>query len=501
MAYRSRIKQRTLNTKLNSEIRSLLHLPNFSLTVRKLLEGWVAIRRFLHREDRHNLTLSNFQPIQQNEYVFLDRLLESFEAEVAKDQEFQTASDPSKGAVQDRSMYHSIRLQGEMKGNFLLYPWHIFSEIRHNDDIILLETLLDQLAKFPSLRCLPKFIDTFVASRGRISVKRSDLSVRFLQALTDPYYATSEHYFPTQADLQKVLNCSERAIFGFEKGYSDLTVIQARYLVNMGRLGFQGVRVVHQTPLDARIQPFVLRCHQMGPNTFVSILYLPPSSDLINYLPTEIVELSQYCIARNFEQLHAKPEKSWQLPNRLLGDSPRVRAPQRGIWFDLTPNPNPSPRPLTDFKILDRLQFQSPGAYSTLASLLGISEKHVRRRLKIFLEEGILAPFYFIWRIGLDSTVLVTFAGNVSAIEKLKNDLLSFPYAEMLTSPTGGNITLLIPNAWMTTLFDDIRCLRENDVNVWVAPSYPVVSQWGIPLTDLVQNDAFFGPQWIVEEE
>ncbi|MHA2233481.1 MAG: hypothetical protein ACXAB4_13445, partial [Candidatus Hodarchaeales archaeon] len=84
-------------------------------------------------------------------------------------------------------------------------------------------------------------------------------------------------------------------------------------------------------------------------------------------------------------------------------------------------------------------------------------------------------------------------------IEALENDLLSFPYTEMFSGPTGGNVILKMPTPWTLSFFDDVNCLQEQGLDLWAIPSYPKIARWGIPLADLVQNDEFFGTHWVAD--
>lgn len=499
MPQQSQTKEKNVHLRFKTEIQTLLQLPNFSITVQEILRGWLAIRNYLLQEKLYRLPLSNIRAIKSAEYQFLDRIVNRFEVAVAKDAEFQRAVASTRESVQDRQTYHSIRLYGQSQGMSLLHPWLIYYEARHNDDVALLQTIINHLTKFPNLRRLPQFVDFFVTTLIRSPVKRSILSVQYLRALLDLHYATREHQFPTQVDLHKIVGCSERTVLNFETAYTQLSVVQPRYLVNMGRLGFHTVRVVHQESLPAFSEPFVLRTYPLDRTTFVSILYLPSSSDLLDHLPGQIAELTTYRIARNLDQLNYKPEKSWPLPNRLLGDSARVRPPRRGIWNDLIPNPNPPARTLTEFKMLDQIQLLSPGVYTVLADSLDVSEKLVRLHLCALLQDKVISPFYNIDRIGLESTLLVVYNGAGPEIEALENDLLSFPYTEMFSGPTGGNIILKMPTPWTLPFFDDANCLQEQGLDLWATRSYPKIARWGIPLADLVQNDEFFGTHWVAD--
>ncbi|MFQ5977887.1 MAG: hypothetical protein ACE5OZ_07160 [Candidatus Heimdallarchaeota archaeon] len=486
---------------LEKEIKSLCKLKDLSNIVKEILMGWVAIRKFLKDSRQPGKAFPSFHDITGEEITFLKGTRSHFETQAKNDLEFAQAVAPSQSTTYDRVVYHSIRLYGTTKGHSLLFPWHIFIEVRLTDDSGLLQTLIDDLAKFSKFRALSNFVDLLIASRAKIQVRRTNLSVQYLQTLVDPHFGTSLYQFPKQLDFAKTLGCSREAIKQIDTVYSNLGVIQPHYLVNMSKLGFHCFRVVHQEPLPASFQPFTLRTYLLCRDSFLSIIWLPPTADLLHQLSSgKTSELTHYWIARNFDQLHAKPEKSWQAPNRLLGETKLIRPPQRGIWFTLTPNPNPGPRSLLDFSLMDQLQLAEPEIYEKLADTYGISEKFVRERLQVLLQEEVVAPFYFVIRIGLNANILVTFEGSERCTEALRNDLLAFPYAEMFFGPEGGKAILKIPEAWIATLLEDVMRLRSEGLDIWAIYAAPIISRWGIPLAEIVQKDEFFGIWWVAEE-
>ena len=500
MQHPPRPKDKNTLMLMKKQVRTLSKLPGLSDVVREILRGWIEISDFVASTTGINLSISTFQTVTDEEYTFLNRLANRSDAQFTNNPEYIQATAWSKSSSYNRTVYRSVRLHGTIKGAALVYPWQIFAEVRHNDDSILLKRIIDNLTKFPTLRKLPVFIDFFVKTLSSSLVKRSNLVVRYLQALTDPYFGTTEHHFPSKWDLAKTINCSERSVLNFETVYSYLAAVQPRYLVNMGKLGFCGFRVIHQKSLSPIFEPFTLRCYPITPDRFLSILYLPPSSDLLDKLPgNEIAELTQYKIARNFEQLHAKPEQSWTVPVRLLGDSKIVIPPRRGIWFSLLPENDSSPRPLIDFNLLDQIQLISPGVYATLADTIGISDAYLRERMKKLLQEQVIVPFYFITRIGLDANILAVFSGTETEIKTITNDLLTFPYAEMFSGPNGGSVLLKIPAAWTPTFFEDVARLRKEGLDVWAVFAHPVISRWGIPLATIARKKEFFGFEWITE--
>ncbi|MFW9917843.1 MAG: hypothetical protein ACFFGZ_19760 [Candidatus Thorarchaeota archaeon] len=497
------IKANTIHNVYKEEVNSLLRLPGFSNVVKEILKAWLRIRLFLMKKKRLNVAVSSFQTIKKDELNYLDQLANQMMALFENDSDFLQALDQSPSSSYDRMMFRSIRLYGSALGYSLVYPWHIFMEVRHNNDLILLKKIIDNLSQFPSLRRLSAFVDFFLVSLERTAVKRTDYAVKYLQILIDPYFSTAKHLFPTKTDIARAINCSENTVSQFETVYSYLVAVQPRYLVNMGTLGFETIGIIHKASLRPLFDSFLLRMYPYSPNFYLSVFCLPPSSGLLEELPEgNVFHLTRYRIIRNFHQLHAKPEKSWRVANRLLGDGAAITPPKRGIWFSLDPTPNPAPRYLIDFSIIDQVQLVTPGVYADLAASLGISEKHVRRQIEKLLQDEIMMPFYLIIRIGLNTNMLIVFRGSEDETSPLINDLLRFPYIELFSGPEGGIAILKLPEGWVPTLLEDMMHLRNNGLDVWTTLSYPKIARWGIPLTPIARKDDFFGLQWkILEEE
>ncbi|MFX0114763.1 MAG: hypothetical protein ACFFB3_09455, partial [Candidatus Hodarchaeota archaeon] len=299
----------------NKESDSVFQLSDLSNVVKGILRGWLDIRHFLTKDSASKTRLSKFEPISEEERIYLNDLLKKFESKFQQELEFleATKQQSPESFSYHRAVFQSVRLYGKRKGHNLVFPFNLFIECRYNDDDPLLQMIIRDLVRFPVLRQLPTFIDHFLVCRRKTRVTRSPLAVKYVQALVDLHYGSTQHGFPTQADVAEDIGCSERTIHNLQNTYSYLGVIAPRYLANMGKLGFKCVRITHKDPLGSELSPFTLRTALLDRNEFVSVLYLPPvftKDDSV--LLENFLELKTYQIARNFEQLHARPEKSWQ---------------------------------------------------------------------------------------------------------------------------------------------------------------------------------------------
>jgi DNA-binding Lrp family transcriptional regulator len=484
------------------DVKSLSALVGLSPVVQEIMTEWIAIRKFFAARTEKKMLLSYFKAVSEEERIFLTRLLERFEIQFKDDPELMDTTAPSttEDIIYERAILRSIRLWGKSRGFSFLFPWQLFVEVRHNDDTPLLKAIIHNLTRFPRFRNLPAFIDLLSSSLGESRVKYSPLAVQYVTLLTDLHFGTAKHQFPTQQDLAGALGCTQEALSKIERGFTYLSVIEPRYLVNMGKLGFQAMRILHATPLPRNFQPFTLRTYPMDRETSLSVLYLPLGSILKKQLPEgKISPLHHYRISRTFEQLHPKPDQSWLHPVRLRGEYAEiVPPPRRGIWFDLTPDPGSAHRSMVDFRILDQIQLITSGTYAALADIVGMSEKHLRRRVDALLADDVIAPFYFIARIGLTANLLMTFEGDEAdpEVEAFINNLLAFPYAEVFSGSAGGNAILKVPATWTNKVLLDILELRRAGLDVWGVISSPLLSRWGIPLAALALEDEFFGIQW-----
>lgn len=499
MPKKPKLEKLGITEEVAEDIQALFQLPDLSAAVQSILRGWLSLRRYIAKRGGRK-PLSRFESITEEEFTYLQRLLAQFEKEFANNPEFSQAVvlASTKGATYDRTFFRSIRLYGASRGYSILYPWHLFVEVRHNDDTALLESVIHNLLRYSSLRNLPNFIDLFMESRISTPAKRSLLAINYLQALTNPFFATSKHQFPSQADLVQILGCSEKAIARIEKVSWYLNVVNPQYLVNMGKLGFQGFRVIHEESLPAALQPFTLRTYPLYRQEFASILYLPVTSDLMELLPQDkVYELDCYQISYNLEQLHVKPEGSWHQPMRLLAEEKKAIAPPPGgICFNLEPLTIPSPRPLIDFEIIDQVQLVASGYYKPLADSLEISEVYLVNRVQELLHDKIIAPFYFITRIGLTTSMLLAYEGTTAETVGFRNNLLAFPYVELFSGPEGGIAIVKLPPAWTGSFLKDVAYLRQKGFDMWAVLSSPVLSRWGIPLAQLARKEEFFGILW-----
>jgi hypothetical protein len=477
------------------EIKALGQLPDLSPMVQAILKSWLTMHKYLARKTTHSgKRFPVFRVLNQEDIRLLQTLRQQLIEQFQDDPEFQEATAYTMGSDFDRKVFQSIRLYGASKGHNILFPRTPFYEIRLGNPERLLEMIIEHLTKFSHYRTLSNFIDLLVVARARTPVRRTALAVRYFQALVDLGFVTALHQTITDTDLAKVLRCSEESAHQIHNVYKHLGAVNTQYMVNLSKLGFHCVRVVHQAPLPADFHPFTLRTYLLDRTTFLSILWLPSTSDLLSRLPAaQTMAITQYLIARNFSQLHRTPANSWPYPNRLLEETAPIMPPQRGIWFTLTPNPDPPPRPLLDFSLLDQLQFSGPEVYAKLADSLEVSEKYVRKRLEALLQDGVIAPFYFATRIGLNVTLLVAFEGPATETAALRQDLLAFPYCELFAGPQGGHALLKIPEFWTPTVLEDVLRLRRKGKEIWAVYSSPVISRWGIPLTTIVQKNDFFG--------
>ncbi|MFW9917047.1 MAG: hypothetical protein ACFFGZ_15685 [Candidatus Thorarchaeota archaeon] len=504
MTKKSNLERIELNDPLGTDLRTLFQLSDLSAPVQRILEGWLNIRRFIAKQGGSQ-SISKFQSVTEEEFTYLERLSNQFRTEFARNAEFQEAAAPQamKGESYDRMFFRSVRLYGRLKGRSFLFPWTFFVEVRHNDDSPFLQAVIHNLARYSSHRQLLDFVDFCVACREQMMVNRTPLSVKYLQALTDPSFSTTLHHFPNQADFMRVLSCSEKAIRKIEKVFWYLGVSSPRYLVNMGQLGFQAFRVRHEEPLAPQLDPFTLRTYVLDRREWLSVVYLPITSDLLDLLPQpNLLELDRYQIIQNFEKLHHKADESWKTPLRLLEEDSEMIAPSIGeLTFGLSPESVPKPRPQIDFALLDQIQLVASGYYASLADTLGISEAYLIERMKQLLEQKIISPFYVIRRIGLTDGLLVAFEGPPGETGRFMSNLLAFPYVELFSGPQGGNAIVKLPPTWTGIFLNDVMACRKRGLDVWAMVSSPTISRWGIPLAPLAHQDEFFGILWDSHEK
>lgn len=480
-------KQRQEYDILKKAVRALSQLPNMSPIVLEIMQDWIKIREYQFPRIG-KFALSSFKTIRPKEYDYMARLVNKFITQFEDDPEFEQALVAQSRSF-ERKVYRSVRLAGKKKGHTLVFPYMIFMEERLNPSSgHILTNIIHTLNKNPSYRNLPEFIDLVISCRKGQGIRLSSLAVDYLKCLTDMRFATTAHGFPSQQDIMQRLGCMDRTASNLQNFFIYLEVITSRYLVNYARLGFTGFKLLHKKALPAAFSPFTLRTYLIERNTYLSMVYLPPNSALVeDFPPGKVSELVKYRLSRNLEALHHKKETSFKFPMRLTQAAMIDLPPgEWGVTFDLAERKAASSYSLTDLKLLDQL-IVTASSYHDLALAIGISESNLIDRFTRLLNEKIVTPFYFIDRIGLIGKIVVIFEGTASEIRKIMAGLLHFPHVELFLTQEGGVATLRIPPHWIPPLYADIIALQE-EFNIFGMLYHPILSRWGIPLTEQAQK-------------
>ncbi|MFQ5980208.1 MAG: hypothetical protein ACE5OZ_18905 [Candidatus Heimdallarchaeota archaeon] len=492
-------KQKQEYERLKKDVRALSQLPDISPIILEIMKDWIKIREY-HFPRAGRFAFSNFRTILPKEYDYMARFVSKLETHFQNDPEFDQAL-VSQSRSFDRKVFRSIRLAGKRKGHTLAIPYVIFMEERLNPSSgHILREIIYNLNRNPSYRKLPEFIDLLFTCRKAQRVRLSEISTDFLKSLTDLSFATTGHGFPSQQDIIHRLGCTDRTASNIQNFLMYLEVITSRYLVNYTRLGFTGFMIFHKTVLPTAFNPFTLRTYLIERNTYLSIIFLPPNSALVEeFPPGRLSELLRYNFSRNFEQLHYKEGISFKFPVRLSKSSIADITPgDWGINFDLTRRTAVSSYSITDLKLLDQL-IVTASSYQDLALSIESSESYLKERFVKLYNEKIMEPFYFIDRIGLTNKILVIFEGTSTETRKIADALLNFPHVELFLTQEVGVAVLKVPSHWSATLYDDIISLRE-EYDIYGMLYHPILSRWGIRLADQAQKTDFFGLEWEEDE-
>ncbi|MFQ5978061.1 MAG: hypothetical protein ACE5OZ_08030 [Candidatus Heimdallarchaeota archaeon] len=480
-------KQRQEYETLKKDVRALSQHPNMSPIVLEIMKDWIKIREFQFPRIS-KFAFSNFRSIHPKEFDYIARLVNKFITQFENDPEFEQAFVAQTRNF-DRRAYRSVRLAGKKKGHMLVFPYMIFMEERLNSSSSrILSEIIHTLNKNPSYRNLPEFIDLVISCRTTQRIRLSALAVDYLKCLTDLRFATPVHGFPSQQDIVQRLGCTDRSVSKLQNFFTYLEVVTSRYLVNYARLGFAGFQLLHKKALPAAFRPFTLRTYLIGRNTYLSIVYLPPNSALVeDFPPGKVSELVKYSFSRNLEQLHHKKEDSFKFPVRFTQAAMMDRTPgEWGVTFDLAERKVASSYSLTDLKLLDQL-IVTVSSYHDLALSIGIAESYLIDRFTRLLHEKVITPFYSISRIGLTGKIVVIFEGTASEIRKITAGLLHFPHVELFLTQGDGAAALRVPPHWIPPLYEDIIALRE-ELNIYGLLYHSILSRWGIPLAEQAQK-------------
>ncbi len=487
------------DTELQTLVSTLFQLPNLSQPVQQILKTWLGIRGYVKNQGGRK-TFSSFTTISKQDFANLTHLADKFDRDNNSIPIFKQSSLPQsiRGDRYDREFFHSIRLYGASGGHSFLFPWNLFIEVRHNDDLPFLKKILMQLIRNPEFRNLPQFVDLFTETRAKYSVARTNLSVKYLQALARAIKTNSSNQLPSQRELVEHLQCSERAIERIENVYWYLGVVSPRYLTNLGKLGFQAIRVNHSVPLPPELEPFTLRTIHTRHPRYISILYIPIESNVFDFIPEDYFEINQYHISRNLDQLTTKTSTSWKEPVRILNnpDLEIIDLPSSGFFHDITPKENQGNFSQNDFWLIDQVNLVAGGYYSDIAKALGISVRSLRRKFQKLLQEKIFAPFVVISRIGLETWLMLSYEGTTEEVKYISNTLQALPYAEMFIGDTCGTAVVKLPGTWVGSFLEDIKRLERKGWNIWAEINSPIIARWGIPLTKIAEQRDFFGLQW-----
>ncbi len=307
---------------------------------------------------------------------------------------------------------------------------------------------------------------------------------------------------PDNKSLAELLKVSTRTIIRRLKVFRFLQLVHANHFLDMGKLGYESLLVVHQEEFPKEYRNNLLLSGNMDIGTF-SLIQMPASQIQEQMVLQEELQPIMYeplvnrTTSWNISGLSAG-EDLWSGPPSFFNSKPQVAVstPSPDLEVPLRPAFD-SFRKLSraDFKLLDFLvQEGSFRNYDHLSKAISVNRMEISQRLKEYQEANLIFKTYQFFNIGLDLSVFFFISDNNSEIPWI-NHLLTFPKVDVFyqqdESPNYYFGYVKLPHKWIKPFSRKVDYIRKNyDVKIYFK-IYSMVDhfRWGISLKDTYHHN------------